>query len=83
MYRQSLQIRGNECYGHHVTVTQQGQLSDYDRERLLSSQREVAEQSAFFQALCCEMVDKSSYRIVSQLTGISTNTLQRWKREAS
>lgn len=65
-----------------MTVTQQGQLSDYDRERLLNSQREAAEQAAFFQALCVEMVNKSSYRIVSQLTGLSTNTLQRWKREA-
>lgn len=38
---------------------------------------------AFYRHVVVEMIDKSSYREVARLTGLSTNTLQRWKREAS
>ncbi len=36
----------------------------------------------WLRVIAVEMIGKSSYREVARLTGLSTNTLQRWKREA-
>lgn len=35
-----------------------------------------------YRAVVVELVEKYSFREVARVTGLSTNTLQRWKREA-
>lgn len=67
-------------------MTQKATLSDEDEQRLRQSLRDyfVAQtQIDKHRAVVVEMINKSSFREVNRLTGISTNTLQRWKREAS
>lgn len=70
-----------------MTVTQRGELSAEDKAELVGDTLAVwAEAEAlrtYVRSRCVEMVDKSSFRAVAEVTGFSTNTLQRWKREAS
>lgn len=67
-------------------MTQRAKLSSKDQGRLeeamawAQSARIDLEKS---RQVVVEMIDKSSYREVARLTGLSTNTLQRWKREAN
>ena len=66
-------------------MTQRATLSAEDEQKLRQSLRDyfVAQaQIEKHRSVVVEMVEKSSYREVNRLTGISTNTLQRWKREA-
>lgn len=68
-----------------MTVTQRGMLTPEDRERLLTAKaadEDADEVRRGYMAVAVEMVEKSSFREVAGLTGLSTNTLQRWKREA-
>lgn len=65
-----------------MDVTQRGQLPASDVVRLLAIQADVTEARERLQEVAVEMVEKSSYREVARLTGLSTNTLQRWVREA-
>lgn len=63
-------------------MTQRGQLSIDDKLRLVAVEADVTEAQERFEETVLEMVEKSSYREVSRWTGLSTTTLQRWKREA-
>ncbi len=66
-------------------MTQKAALSDGDRWRLevaMKKAEEAKRDAELARAIVVEMIDKSSYREVARLTGLSTNTLQRWKREA-
>lgn len=66
-------------------MTQKGTLSPEDERELADAMIEwrMAEDAmAGCRLVVVEMIDKSSYREVARLTGFSTNTLQRWKREA-
>lgn len=66
-------------------MTQKGTLSPEDERRLAEARGayEVAMRAGeHWKRIVVEMIDKSSYREVARLTGLSTNTLQRWKREA-
>ena len=36
-----------------------------------------------YRAAVLAAVEASSFRAVAEVTGLSTNTIQRWKREAS
>lgn len=77
-----LQNCGGFCYSQNMTVTQQGRLDAADKDKLLSALIDYEAASAWYREVVLEMIDKSSYREVARLTGLSTNTLQRWKREA-
>jgi DNA invertase Pin-like site-specific DNA recombinase len=70
-----------------MAVTQRGQLSPEDEQRLAGAkvQRDDALEAAAvaYRGLVLEMVAKSSLREVARVTGLSTNTLQRWKNELS
>jgi uncharacterized protein YerC len=66
-------------------MTQRASLSDADEQKLRQSLRDYFVANSMIEkhrAVVVEMVEKSSYREVARLTGLSTNTLQRWKREA-
>ena len=68
-----------------MNMTQRQALSSGDERRLLLARADYLESlktAEAYRAVVVEMIDKSSYREVARLTGISTNTLQRWKREA-
>ncbi|MDR7253691.1 transposase-like protein [Nocardioides sp. BE266] len=65
-----------------MQMTQRGQLSQEDERQLFAALREAKVAEGRFQLLAVEMVAKSSFREVARLMGLSTNTLQRWKREA-
>lgn len=65
-----------------MDVTQRGQLDAKDVRRLLAAQLAAQDAEQERRRVVVEMVGKSSFREVERLTGISTNTLQRWKREA-
>lgn len=82
LWQQVIQNRGRKCYSQTMDVTQRGQLTDADKIRLLAVQADVTEARERLQEVAVEMVEKSSYREVARLTGFSTNTLQRWVREA-
>lgn len=67
------------------TVTQKATLSGDDEKKLRQALRDyfvAQEKIERYRAVVVEMIEKSSFREVNRLTGISTNTLQRWKREA-
>lgn len=59
-----------------------GRLETDDVLRLAAAQSEVTYAREVFEEVAVEMVRKSSYREVARITGLSTNTLQRWVREA-
>ncbi len=68
-----------------MEMTQRGRLDHEQRERLRASMHEAEEtrkELARHRATVVKFVEASSFREVSELTGISTTTLQRWKREA-
>lgn len=70
---------------HSVNMTQKAALGPEDLERLGRAQNlygEAQDKIAAYRFVVVEMIEKSSYREVARLTGLSTNTLQRWKREA-
>lgn len=64
-------------------MTQRGQLTPEDEERLLVAWAESRRTTAAYKRLIAEMINKTSYREVSRFTGVSTNTLQSWKKEIS
>lgn len=59
-----------------------GDLTQADYNRLVRAvgRWELAEQE--MKQAVAAAVEASSFRAVSEATGFSTNTLQRWKREA-
>ncbi len=66
-------------------MTQKAALDADDQARLSAAQREyedALQRVVAYRAVVVNMIEKSSYREVARLTGLSTNTLQRWKREA-
>lgn len=70
---------------HSVSVTQRGQLSDVQVGELNVAMRSwqwSLDTQDSVRETVVRMVEASSYREVSRLTGFSTNTLQRWVREA-
>lgn len=67
-------------------MNQRATLSSDDLERLNNAKaaHEAAEAARLeYRQVCVEMMSKSSVRLVAELTGLSTNTLQRWKAEAA
>lgn len=60
-----------------------GNLDD-EQKRLLDEFREKAEdwQEAYRDLVVTVLGEGASFSEVSKFTGLSTNTLQRWKREA-
>lgn len=67
-------------------MTQRGELSAEDQRRLLEAKAEddaTSNVRGRYREVVVEMLEKSSYREVGRLTGLSTNTLQRWRRESS
>lgn len=67
-----------------MSMSQRGALTDDDRRRLLEAKtasEEAEAVRAHYRSVCVEMMTKSSIRVVAELTGVSTNTLQRWKRD--
>lgn len=62
-----------------------GELTSARARRLahLVKARSDAEANLRIEALLALTEDGASFREVSDLTGLSTNTLQRWKRESS
>lgn len=84
---------GESCYRtvarsatvHSVTVTQRGELSAEDREALIAAvdrwERANLELAEVRQVVVAAL-ERASFREVAGATGFSTNTLQRWKREA-
>lgn len=64
-----------------MDMTQRGRLSSEDEEDLLLARDDASMATAHYRRLAVEMVERSSYREVERLTGVSTNTLQRWKKE--
>lgn len=68
-----------------MTVTQRGELSERDARLLaiwMSDWAEAEKTQDQVRRWIAELVDRTSFRAVSEATGFSTNTLQRWKREA-
>lgn len=66
-----------------MTVTQRGRLSPEDEQRLADAKAKdaaVAVAREEYRRVAVEMMMKSSVREVARLTGLSTNTLQQWKR---
>lgn len=61
------------------------QLTESDAHKLREVMRQWDETEATREELrqiVANMVGRSSFRAVAEVTGLSTNTLQRWKREA-
>lgn len=68
-----------------MTVTQKATISGFDEKLLARAmlQMERAQRDVVsYREIVVELVEKYSFREVARLTGLSTNTLQRWKREA-
>lgn len=66
-----------------MTVTQRGRLTPEDEQRLAEAKAKDAEAALArdeYRRVAVEMMEKSSVREVARLTGLSTNTLQQWKR---
>ncbi len=69
-----------------MPMTQRVPLTPEDEKRLQTARADFEATKAVqdhYRQVCVEMVQKSSLRVVADLTGLSTNTLQRWKREAT
>ncbi len=64
-------------------MTQRVPLTPDDVRRLQAAAHEAQNANAAYRALCLEMVEKTSLRVVGQATGIAPTTLQRWKLQAS
>ena len=60
-----------------------GDLSDEQLQRLSASAENRDAAAAQYRAdVLAVMAEGASFSAVSEATGLSTNTLQRWKREA-
>lgn len=69
-----------------MTVTQRGELTDVDKDWLEEGMDQWRTADAIRNRIrkrCVEVMERSSIRAVAEATGFSTNTLQRWKREAT
>lgn len=66
-----------------VTPQKRGLITDEDQARILAalSGVETADQE-LIDAVLAAMQHGGSVREVAELTGLSTNTVSRWKREA-
>jgi DNA invertase Pin-like site-specific DNA recombinase len=63
---------------------QRGELNTVRKHRLEFSRDRAEEAQRLYRKECLEALeDGGSFSWVSEVTGLSTNTLQRWKREAS
>lgn len=62
-------------------MTQRGVLSPEDEEQLLAAWMEARRTTVAYKRLVIEMIEKTSYREVARFTGVSTTTLQQWKKE--
>lgn len=68
-----------------MPVTQRGRLTEGEATQLaqaMETWQQTQMARAKVRALCVRLVERASFREVSEMTGFSTNTLQRWKREA-
>lgn len=68
---------------HDVTVTQKRPVTAEDQDLLKRLAGEALASRAAIKAQAARVLDYASFREVSELTGISTNTLQRWKKGES
>lgn len=60
-----------------------GELNIVRKHRLEFARDRVNEAQRLYRKECVEALeDGASFSWVSEVTGLSTNTLQRWKREA-
>lgn len=60
-----------------------GALTKEQARALQAAAKRVADEQAFYRASVLRaLAEGASFSEVSKATGLSTNTLQRWKREA-
>jgi transposase-like protein len=60
-----------------------GELSDAQRRKISKAAKAVDDAEAAYRAVVLAAMEAgASFAEVSKATGLSTNTLQRWKREA-
>lgn len=59
-----------------------GVISDYTLALLSSRFVDMATAEALYRQAVLQALAEGSFSAVSEVTGLSTNTLQRWKREA-
>lgn len=59
-----------------------GELSGATVRALAKAQERAASADADLRRLAVAALEEGSFSAVSNATGLSTNTLQRWKREA-
>lgn len=60
-----------------------GVLSEQTLDDLIRLCSEADEAERIFKARVVNAISEGSFSEVARVTGLSTNTLQRWKREAS
>lgn len=61
-----------------------GSLTPAQEKRLAkAAERRAAAEAAYRAEVLAVMAEGASFAEVSKATGLSTNTLQRWKRESS
>lgn len=61
-----------------------GELNSRQRRRIENAAKALAASEAAYRAAVLDaLAEGASFAEMSQATGLSTNTLQRWKREAS
>lgn len=66
-------------------MNQRAELSEQDRAILAEAVQHMDESEATMaehRRRVAAVVERTSYREVARLTGLSTNTLQRWVRES-
>lgn len=67
-----------------MTPRPRGEMDPADRRKIAKAAQAVAEaQAAHRSAVLAAMEHGASFAEVAAATGLSTNTLQRWKREAA
>lgn len=67
----------------HMAPRPRGELSDAQRRKITKAAKAVDDAEVAYRAVVlAAMEDGASFAEVSKATGLSTNTLQRWKREA-
>lgn len=66
-----------------MTVTQRGQLAPEDLDRLLAAKAADTAARDEYKRVVVELMGASSMRTVRAATGLSLDTLQRWKNEAT
>lgn len=77
-----LRNRGDSATVDDMTVTQKRPVTNSDRVKLEHMRVTALTTQAELKAMALRVLGYASFREVSDLTDISTNTLQRWKREA-